>query len=58
MSEGTSEALLTMLTIIVFMILLGFAISAIFVIGGSGDNPGMIDSIMQIFAGRFMRLGG
>jgi len=58
MDEGVAEALLTMITVIVFMIILGFAMTAIFQVSGSGDNPGMVDSLMKIFAGRFMKLGG
>lgn len=58
MDEGVAEALLTTITIIIFMAILGFAMSAIFQVMGSGDNPGLIDSVMQILSGRYARLGG
>lgn len=58
MDEGVVEALLTTITIIVFMAILGIAMTAIFQVTGSGGNPGLIDSVMQIFAGRYARLGG
>ena len=57
MSKGTGEALLSLITIIVFMIILGFAMSAIFAVLGDGTNPGMVDSIMKILAGRFVKYG-
>ena len=58
MDEGVAEALLTTITIIIFMVILGIAISAIFKVTGSGGNPGLIDSVMQILSGRYARLGG
>lgn len=58
MDEGVAEALLTTITIIVFMVILGIAMTAIFRVTGSGENPGIIDSIMQVFAGRYAKLGG
>lgn len=58
MDEGVAEALLTTITIIIFMVILGIAMTAIFKVTGSGDNPGLIDSVMQIFSGRYARLGG
>lgn len=58
MDEGVAEALLTTITIIVFMVILGLAMTAIFQVTGSGENPGLIDSVMQILSGRYVRLGG
>ena len=58
MDEGVAEALLTTITIIVFMVILGIALTAIFKVTGSGENPGLIDSVMQILSGRYVRLGG
>ena len=58
MDEGVAEALLTTITIIIFMFILGIAMTAIFKVTGSGENPGLIDSVMKIFSGRFVRLGG
>ena len=58
MDEGVAEALLTTITIIIFMFILGIAMTAIFKVTGSGGNPGLIDSVMKILAGRYARLGG
>lgn len=58
MDEGVAEALLTTITIIVFMVILGIAMTAIFQVTGSGENPGLIDSVMQILSGRYAKLGG
>lgn len=58
MDEGVAEALLTTITIIVFMVILGIAMTAIFKVAGSGDNPGLIDSVMKILSGRYAKLGG
>ena len=58
MDEGVAEALLTTITIIIFMFILGIAMTAIFQVTGSGDNPGLIESVMKIFSGGYARLGG
>lgn len=57
MSQGVSEALLSMITIIIYMVLLGLAMSAIWAVIGDGTNPGMLDSILQIIAGSFVKVG-
>lgn len=58
MPEWVSESLLTLLTVIIYMIILGIAMTAIFAVIGKGENPGLLDSFLAVISQYGVRLGG
>lgn len=58
MPEWVSESLLTLVTVIIYMILFGIAITIIFAVIGEGENPGLVDSFLAVISQYAVRLGG
>ena len=58
MPEWVSESLLTLVTVIIYMIILGIAITAIFAVIGEGDSGGLLDSFLAVISQYSVRLGG
>lgn len=57
MEEGTAVGLSVIITVIIYLFIIGIAITALTMILGEGSNPGFIENVFQIIAGRFGRLG-